>query len=852
MFKRILSMVVVLAILPIGAVWAAPAEVFDISLGDVHITAANSGAVIIGESDVNRVLIDTADGAVSVTLDNVRSAGVANNNNWLCNEPISLSLVGRNTLGGIVNDSFGTLTITGSQEASLKASHVFSGGNLEISDISVAIEDVRDIDNTPWVVAALRGRSVEIRNSEKFSIIGADSNNSAGWGILAHALTISDVKDFSVTGGDSTDFHGGTAINSWELQVANIGTFVINGGNHVGNVTGRDGGTAIAIQEGNSRIHANDIEIIGGSAHIGRQGGGLLASGNLEIDAQRLIIEGGKLTTDMWNTSNRAIHDAIAIQGGDLDIRADCINITGHNGASGVYSENGDISIVAREVTVIGGNSRELRGGAGILASAGNSTIMIAAESLTVVAGNSKNSNGGTAISSWGTVDIDAEHLVVNGGVAERLDNWFSVWGGQGIFGRDGVNITGLGCESVVTSAEEGVGTVSADVNISGAAHGGVARLAINSPTAILAGLGDVTLSDVDVIVSNYAFDSDPIAILAGIVSIDERSTLHLLYPTRITGNVANHGVIATSSFLGIDGDYHSVGGSFHLLVNSPTPASFVVINGEVTGVTDVSVTRASGAVAGRVPLILSFNDWASGDEFRLVSLSSRFEFEQSAFLSNSDSVWFYNIAASSAGNTGSSGGGGGGGGSQPTVTPTPTMVPTPTPTPTPSWVDFERLMDVQPSDWFYDDVKFVVENELFMGIEEDVFAPQMNMTRAMIITVLARYAGIDTSGGDEWYSVAVEWGKANGLTDGESLMGNVTREQLATLLHRLAGEPETATGSWNFTDTEEISDFATAAIIWAVNSGIMNGYDDGRLDPLGSATRAQVAAMVHRFARMN
>jgi len=159
-------------------------------------------------------------------------------------------------------------------------------------------------------------------------------------------------------------------------------------------------------------------------------------------------------------------------------------------------------------------------------------------------------------------------------------------------------------------------------------------------------------------------------------------------------------------------------------------------------------------------------------------------------------------------------------------------------------------FIDVFSSDWFYDDVKYVAENGLFNGTSANTFSPQMPMTRAMVFTVLARLADIDVDGAELWYALALEWGVEIGLTDGSNPDGNITREQLVTLLWRFAGLPD-ADGELDFADAADVSDWATEAMAWAVSLGILNGNDNGALNPLGEATRAEVAVILHRFAEV-
>ena len=182
-------------------------------------------------------------------------------------------------------------------------------------------------------------------------------------------------------------------------------------------------------------------------------------------------------------------------------------------------------------------------------------------------------------------------------------------------------------------------------------------------------------------------------------------------------------------------------------------------------------------------------------------------------------------------------------------VTPNP-PAPQPQPTPTPEtetpWEN--PVIDVNKSHWFYDDVKYVHKNGLFAGTSANTFSPQMPMTRGMVFMVLARMSGIDVEGADPWYSLALAWGIETNLTDGTNPKANVSREQLVTLLWRFAGSPG-ADAALDFTDAADVSDFATQAMAWAVSVGIIRGNDDGTLNPQGDATRAEVAAIMRRFA---
>jgi uncharacterized repeat protein (TIGR02543 family) len=213
---------------------------------------------------------------------------------------------------------------------------------------------------------------------------------------------------------------------------------------------------------------------------------------------------------------------------------------------------------------------------------------------------------------------------------------------------------------------------------------------------------------------------------------------------------------------------------------------------------------------------------------------------------------------ADSSGGGGGSFGGGPGGGSPPTEKesekPAEELEEEETPPEeapvTPPGAVLALFTDVKSGEWFYDDVAFAVAEGLFRGTDVNTFSPNGAMTRAMLITVLARLDGQDTDGGSTWYSKSLSWGVSHGITDGSNPDNNITREQLVTILYRYAGSPDAGGGAADsrFRDAGAVADYAKAAFAWAVSLGIINGDDRGNLNPQGNATRAEVAAMLHRF----
>lgn len=149
---------------------------------------------------------------------------------------------------------------------------------------------------------------------------------------------------------------------------------------------------------------------------------------------------------------------------------------------------------------------------------------------------------------------------------------------------------------------------------------------------------------------------------------------------------------------------------------------------------------------------------------------------------------------------------------------------------------------------WAEDAIDFATAHEMFSGTSDTTFTPDSPMTRAMLMTVLARFDGHDTSGGAIWYEKGMEWAKANGVSDGSNPNGSITREQLAAMLWRYAGRPAVSGSLASFTDAGRVSSYATDAMRWAVSTGIISGMGNGLLAPQGNATRAQVAAILMRF----
>lgn len=167
----------------------------------------------------------------------------------------------------------------------------------------------------------------------------------------------------------------------------------------------------------------------------------------------------------------------------------------------------------------------------------------------------------------------------------------------------------------------------------------------------------------------------------------------------------------------------------------------------------------------------------------------------------------------------------------------------------TPSKTTFN---DVSANDWFASAVDYVTGKGMMNGTAANTFSPKANTTRGMLMTVLARHAGEDTTGGSVWYEKSMNWAKANGVSDGTNPQVNITREQLAAMLYRYAQNKKYdvsgAKSLDGYTDAQSVSSYAVPALQWANAAGVVNGKSGSKLDPKGYATRAEVAAMLMRF----
>ena len=183
-------------------------------------------------------------------------------------------------------------------------------------------------------------------------------------------------------------------------------------------------------------------------------------------------------------------------------------------------------------------------------------------------------------------------------------------------------------------------------------------------------------------------------------------------------------------------------------------------------------------------------------------------------------------------------------------TTPVPQSTPEKKPAPPVVAPDAPGKMNDTASHWGKDAIDYVISRGLFAGTSNSTFSPDNQMTRAMVWTVLARLDGHTADSGSSWYSAAQIWARDNGISDGSLPEADVTREQLISILYRYTGSPASDHDINDFADAGQVSDWATPAMQWAVENGLILGSDKS-LNPQGNATRAEVAAILMRYIQL-
>lgn len=174
---------------------------------------------------------------------------------------------------------------------------------------------------------------------------------------------------------------------------------------------------------------------------------------------------------------------------------------------------------------------------------------------------------------------------------------------------------------------------------------------------------------------------------------------------------------------------------------------------------------------------------------------------------------------------------------------------------------------DVKKTDWCYNDVKYVWQYDIMFGVSDTKFGPRTYMTRAMFVTVLYRLEGSPsvegmqipafTDIGAKWCYDAIIWAYNTHVTYGKTATtfdpnASITRAEIVAMIYRYAGSPSVSGSLGGFVDASSIGAWAKDAVIWATSLGVIHGYTDGRFGPNRTALRSEMAAMLHRYMEMS
>lgn len=322
-------------------------------------------------------------------------------------------------------------------------------------------------------------------------------------------------------------------------------------------------------------------------------------------------------------------------------------------------------------------------------------------------------------------------------------------------------------------------------------------------------------------------------------------------------------------------------GGNHELRITEST------LNGSRDGWSSVSASAYSTSVSG--------DKWANGDTvvaFKLKAKRVGIASLQSKnyYVSRADGMSSYDVSANDAfitikkldsnkgntggdtnsgesnSNTGGSASGGSSSGGGASVKPDAPAEPPANDNDASLAKPSSRFDDIAAGAWYESAVSYALEKGLFSGTSEKTFSPNGTMTRSMLVTVLWRMEGTPAATGSsfndvesgKWYTDAVAWASSNCIVTGYGngtfgVSDSVTRQQLAAILYRYASlkgmDVSASADISGYADTSEIASWARAPVEWSVKSGIINGVSGNKLSPSGTATRAQAAAMLMRFA---
>ncbi len=164
---------------------------------------------------------------------------------------------------------------------------------------------------------------------------------------------------------------------------------------------------------------------------------------------------------------------------------------------------------------------------------------------------------------------------------------------------------------------------------------------------------------------------------------------------------------------------------------------------------------------------------------------------------------------------------------------------------------EYVPFTDVPDGIWYEDDLKYAFEHGIVYGTSTTEFSPEKDISRVELMTMLARFDFVADASGEHWKETSLDWAVKRGISDGTDPDNSITREQLVTMLWRYFNEPESDIDLSAYEDAGEISNWAEAAMKWAVDMGIIVGVSQTQLDPHGLATRAQAVTIFARFTRL-
>ena len=157
---------------------------------------------------------------------------------------------------------------------------------------------------------------------------------------------------------------------------------------------------------------------------------------------------------------------------------------------------------------------------------------------------------------------------------------------------------------------------------------------------------------------------------------------------------------------------------------------------------------------------------------------------------------------------------------------------------------------DVSTGNWFYEAVMYVTEQGIMQGVGDQNFDPKGSTTRGAFMTMMARYAGVDTSGSSPWYQAGMDWAKQEGISDGTYPGESISRVEVVTMMWRFLGAHDTYEADLSsYTDAGQIPSWGLEAMQWAVDAGVMQGSNQ-QLNPNGIASRSEIAQLMMKFCQ--